>query len=149
MAIGYRTNPAPTLLNRNMGFATVAGDLNRPLAVELNASSQIVKLTALKNLIGVLVLTSAKVVGNPVDILLSGFIDEASFPHLGPNYRLLYAYVGGDVDFVRVGTAGRRIAHIVNWYDGSILPAPERPSLRGSIGPLCQLGVAPTMEGYA
>ena len=40
----------------------------------------------------------------------------------------------------------RRIAHIISWYDGSVLPAPERPAMRSSIGPLCQLGVAPATE---
>jgi hypothetical protein len=149
MTINIRTNPAPVLLTRNMGFNTVGGDLNRPLAVELNASNQIMKLTALKNLAGVIVLTGAKVIGNPVDILLSGMIDEASYPHIGPNYRRLYAYIGGDVDFVRVGTDGRRIAHIVSWYDGAVLTAPGPPSLRTPMGPgplLCQLGVAPATE---
>ncbi len=123
------TVPSSYRDNVLIGFATVGGDLNRPLAVELDGAGKIQKLTALDKLQGVIVLTSAKVTNDPVTLMCAGSVYEASLPNCG--LRQLYAYVGGDVDYLRTGSVGRRIGQVIQRYadggkrygDGGMSPA--------------------------
>jgi hypothetical protein len=61
-----------------MGFATVAGDLNKIFAVGLDINARLVKGAGQSGIVGLLVVDKAKVIGDIVDYVNFGEIVEAA-----------------------------------------------------------------------
>jgi hypothetical protein len=69
-----------------LGFAVVAGDLEKPWAVGLNSSGRVVKGAGQTGVIGVLVLTKTKPIGAYVDVMQDGEIVECTGLVAGTKY---------------------------------------------------------------
>lgn len=69
-----------------LGFAVAGADLRTPIAVGLDANGRVQRGTANTGVIGVLVLTKAKNVGDVVDIMQDGEIVEVEGLVAGTRY---------------------------------------------------------------
>jgi hypothetical protein len=58
--------------------AWVAADLNKPFAVGLNSAGRVVKGAGVTGVIGILIVTKAKAIGDVVDVMTAGEIVEAT-----------------------------------------------------------------------
>lgn len=92
-----------------------SSDLNKPFAVGLNASGQVVKGSGNSDIVGVLILTSAKAAGDIVDVMQNGEIVEATLSDGTTALSAGTAYygVGADGTLSATATSNKKLGFTV------------------------------------
>ena len=85
-----------------LGFQLVAADLEKPIPVGLNASGRVVRGAGNTGVIGVLVLTQIKNLGDIVDVMQDGELVDCV--GVGPAGTRLFASAAGVVSTTNTGT---------------------------------------------
>ncbi len=94
----------------------LAADVDKPIAVGLNASGQVVKGAGASGLVGVIILTKARYAGDVVDIMTAGEITEFGPTAAVPNVEFGApgsVYYGAADGAISTTAGGTRVGHTV------------------------------------
>ena len=78
MARYDKYNPKSGGFRAESGIAWLAADLNKVFAVGLNSSGRVVKGSGVTGVVGIVILTKARAIGDVIDVMTAGEVVEAT-----------------------------------------------------------------------